>query len=217
MISVMREFHLLLEGKFGVYPFDSKPSLSVSCERQIYTYFSCHATENVFTFLINKKNKKKRLGDILKLFQERDELLKEYEKYSDTFVDSFTHVKERIDTNISVLEKNKEYYTVDYFKDSDLEQTWNPLLRDICIHCLDVQYQLSSYLDDNNYQEIYPLSLFSMNYYLDMASFIFNQVQEKVIDLEVVTDVWYSKTLMNDFCRDMISSVKRNKQKSYKI
>lgn len=40
---------------FGVCPFhdDSNPSLSVSREKQIYTCFSCHATGNVFTFLMN--------------------------------------------------------------------------------------------------------------------------------------------------------------------
>ena len=153
----------------------------------------------------------------MKLFQESDELLKEYEKYTDTGVDSFTQVKTRIDTNIKLLEKHKEHYSVVYFRASDLEQQWNPMLRGICINCLDVQYQLNSYLDDNNYQGIYPLSLFSMNYYLDMANFIFDQKQEKVMDSEVIKDIWYSNTLMNAFCRDMISEVKRSKQKSYKI
>ena len=40
---------------FGVCPFhdDSNPSMCVSREKQIYTCFSCHATGNVFTFLMN--------------------------------------------------------------------------------------------------------------------------------------------------------------------
>ncbi len=40
---------------FGVCPFhdDTSPSLCVSREKQIYTCFSCHATGNVFTFLMN--------------------------------------------------------------------------------------------------------------------------------------------------------------------
>lgn len=40
---------------FGVCPFhdDSNPSMSVSREKQIYTCFSCHATGNVFTFLMD--------------------------------------------------------------------------------------------------------------------------------------------------------------------
>lgn len=40
---------------FGVCPFheDTHPSMSVSREKQIYTCFSCHATGNVFTFLMN--------------------------------------------------------------------------------------------------------------------------------------------------------------------
>ena len=48
---------LVARGKnfFGVCPFhdDSNPSLCVSREKQIYTCFSCHATGNVYTFLMN--------------------------------------------------------------------------------------------------------------------------------------------------------------------
>ena len=48
---------LIARGKnfFGVCPFhdDSNPSLCVSREKQIYTCFSCHATGNVYTFLMN--------------------------------------------------------------------------------------------------------------------------------------------------------------------
>ena len=47
---------LVSKGKnfFGVCPFhdDSNPSLCVSREKQIYTCFSCHATGNVFTFIM---------------------------------------------------------------------------------------------------------------------------------------------------------------------
>ena len=40
---------------FGVCPFhdDSNPSMSVSREKQIFTCFSCHATGNVFKFLMD--------------------------------------------------------------------------------------------------------------------------------------------------------------------
>lgn len=48
---------LVARGKnfFGVCPFhdDSNPSMCVSIEKQIYTCFSCHATGNVYTFLMN--------------------------------------------------------------------------------------------------------------------------------------------------------------------
>lgn len=48
---------LVARGKnfFGVCPFhdDSDPSMCVSREKQIYTCFSCHATGNVYTFLMN--------------------------------------------------------------------------------------------------------------------------------------------------------------------
>ncbi len=51
---------LVARGKnfFGVCPFhdDSNPSMCVSREKQIYTCFSCHATGNVYTFLMNYDN-----------------------------------------------------------------------------------------------------------------------------------------------------------------
>lgn len=63
---------LVAKGKnfFGRCPFhdDNSPSLSVSREKQIYTCFSCHATGNVYTFLMNYehldfKEALKYLGD----------------------------------------------------------------------------------------------------------------------------------------------------------
>ena len=63
---------LVARGKnfFGVCPFhdDTNPSMCVSREKQIYTCFSCHATGNVFSFLMNYehmdfKETLKYLGD----------------------------------------------------------------------------------------------------------------------------------------------------------
>ncbi len=63
---------LVARGKnfFGVCPFhdDTNPSMSVSREKQIYTCFSCHATGNVYTFLMNYEHMEfkevlKYLGD----------------------------------------------------------------------------------------------------------------------------------------------------------
>ncbi len=65
---------LIARGKnyFGICPFhdDDNPSLCVSREKQIYTCFSCHATGNVFTFLMNYEHKDfydvlKYLGDLV--------------------------------------------------------------------------------------------------------------------------------------------------------
>jgi len=43
---------------FGVCPFhdDNNPSMSVSGKKQIYTCFSCHATGNVFKFIMDYEN-----------------------------------------------------------------------------------------------------------------------------------------------------------------
>lgn len=64
---------LVARGKnfFGVCPFhdDSNPSLCVSREKQIYTCFSCHATGNVYTFLMNYEHME--FKEVLKYLGER--------------------------------------------------------------------------------------------------------------------------------------------------
>ncbi len=64
---------LVARGKnfFGVCPFhdDNNPSMSVSREKQIYTCFSCHATGNVFTFLMNYEHMEFR--EVLKYLGDR--------------------------------------------------------------------------------------------------------------------------------------------------
>lgn len=80
---------LVARGKnyFGVCPFheDTNPSMSVSREKQIYTCFSCHATGNVFTFLMNYEHKEfkevlqelaNRVGITLKGYHEKKETTK---------------------------------------------------------------------------------------------------------------------------------------------
>lgn len=61
IVDIISEYvPLVNKGKnyFGVCPFhdDNHPSMSVSKEKQIYTCFSCGATGNVFTFLMNYKS-----------------------------------------------------------------------------------------------------------------------------------------------------------------
>ena len=64
---------LVAKGKnfFGVCPFhdDTNPSMSVSREKQIYTCFSCHATGNVFTFLMDYEHME--FKDVLKYLGDR--------------------------------------------------------------------------------------------------------------------------------------------------
>ena len=64
---------LVAKGKnfFGVCPFheDTNPSMSVSREKQIYRCFSCGASGNVFTFLMNYDHKEFR--EVLKDLGER--------------------------------------------------------------------------------------------------------------------------------------------------
>ena len=80
---------------FGVCPFhdDTNPSMSVSREKQIYTCFSCHATGNVFTFLMNYEHKEfnqvlsdlaKRLGITLNGFKAK-EIPSKYKEWYDIY------------------------------------------------------------------------------------------------------------------------------------
>ena len=80
---------------FGVCPFhdDTNPSMSVSREKQIYTCFSCHATGNVFTFLMNYEHKEfnqvlsdlaKRLGITLNGFKAK-EIPSKYKDWYDIY------------------------------------------------------------------------------------------------------------------------------------
>ena len=87
---------LVKRGKnyFGVCPFhdDTSPSLCVSREKQIYTCFSCHATGNVFKFLMDYDKMSfqsclKYLGDragvAVKIFSSAK--IEKYSKYYDIY------------------------------------------------------------------------------------------------------------------------------------
>lgn len=89
---------LVAKGKnfFGVCPFhdDTNPSMSVSREKQIYTCFSCHATGNVFTFLMNYehidfKEALKYLGDKVGIDTSRVRVSKKETKY-DKLYDAYS-------------------------------------------------------------------------------------------------------------------------------
>ena len=70
---ISEKIPLVARGKnyFGVCPFhdDTNPSMSVSRENQIYTCFSCHATGNVFNFLMDYEHKEFR--EVLKELADR--------------------------------------------------------------------------------------------------------------------------------------------------
>ena len=81
---------LTAKGKnfFGVCPFhdDTNPSMSVSREKQIYTCFSCHATGNVFKFLMDYEHMEfrevlKYLGDKVGIDTKSIQIRKKSTKY----------------------------------------------------------------------------------------------------------------------------------------
>ena len=112
---------LVARGKnfFGKCPFhdDNSPSMSVSREKQIYTCFSCHATGNVFTFLMNYehmdfKEVLKYLGDRVGIDTGNIHIAKKntkYDKYYDAYKLSLKYYQNNL--NSSVGKEAKDYLT----------------------------------------------------------------------------------------------------------
>ena len=101
---------------FGVCPFhdDSNPSLSVSREKQIYTCFSCHATGNVFTFLMNYEHLEfrevlKYLGDRVGIDTGGVSIKKKNTKF-DAFYDAYSfslkYYQNNLNSNVGRLAKS---------------------------------------------------------------------------------------------------------------
>ena len=108
---------LVSKGKnfFGVCPFhdDTNPSMSVSREKQIYTCFSCHATGNVFTFLMNYehmdfKEVLKYLGSRVGIDTGSVHVTKKntkYDKLYDAYSLSLKYYQNNLNSNIGHLAK----------------------------------------------------------------------------------------------------------------
>ena len=110
---------LVSKGKnfFGVCPFhdDSNPSMCVSREKQIFTCFSCHATGNVFTFLmdyehIDFKEALRYLGEKVGLDVSNISVTKKNSKY-DKLYDAYKFSVKYFQNNLSsaVGKKAREY------------------------------------------------------------------------------------------------------------
>lgn len=108
---------LVAKGKnfFGVCPFhdDSNPSMCVSREKQIYTCFSCHATGNVFTFLMNYehldfKEVLKYLGDRVGIDTGNIHIAKKntrYDKYYEAYNLSLKYYQNNLNSSFGKVAK----------------------------------------------------------------------------------------------------------------
>ena len=110
---------LVAKGKnfFGVCPFhdDTNPSMSVSREKQIYTCFSCHATGNVFNFLMDYEHMSfsevlKYLGDRVGIDTHGVSIAKKSTKF-DKFYDAYSLALKYYQNNLNstVGVKAKKY------------------------------------------------------------------------------------------------------------
>ena len=109
---------LVAKGKnfFGVCPFhdDSNPSMCVSREKQIYTCFSCHATGNVFTFLMNYehldfKEVLKYLGDRVGIDTGNIHIAKKntrYDKYYEAYNLSLKYYQNNLNSSFGKVAKD---------------------------------------------------------------------------------------------------------------
>ena len=105
---------LVARGKnfFGVCPFhdDSNPSMCVSREKQIYTCFSCHATGNVYTFLMNYehidfKEALKLLGEKAGVATGSIHISKKQTKY-DKLYDAYSFSLKYFQNNLNIHNQN---------------------------------------------------------------------------------------------------------------
>ncbi len=110
---------LVSKGKnyFGICPFheDSNPSLCVSRDKQIYTCFSCHATGNVYTFLmeyehINFQEALVYLGELVGVDVSSFSVPKKNNKYS-KFYEAYSFSVKYFQNNLSssLGRKAREY------------------------------------------------------------------------------------------------------------
>lgn len=119
---------LVSRGKnfFGVCPFheDSNPSMCVSREKQIYTCFSCHATGNVYTFIMNYehmdfKETLKYLGDKVGIDTASVQITKKstkYDKLYDAYNLSLKYYQNNLNSNIGKQAKK-------YLADRQIDET----------------------------------------------------------------------------------------------
>ena len=108
---------LVSKGKnfFGVCPFhdDTNPSMSVSREKQIYTCFSCHATGNVFNFLMDYEHMEfkevlKYLGDRVGIDTGSVHVGKKntkFDKFYDAYSLSLKYFQNNLNSNIGISAK----------------------------------------------------------------------------------------------------------------
>ena len=123
---------LVSKGKnfFGVCPFhdDTNPSMSVSREKQIYTCFSCHATGNVFNFLMDYEHMSfpevlKYLGDRVGIDTHGVNVTKKSTKY-DKFYDAYSLALKYYQNNLNstVGVKAKKYLLSRKIDDSIIKE-----------------------------------------------------------------------------------------------
>ena len=123
---------LVSKGKnfFGVCPFhdDTNPSMSVSREKQIYTCFSCHATGNVFNFLMDYEHMEfkevlKYLGDRVGIDTGSVHVSKKNTKF-DKFYDAYSLALKYYQNNLNstVGVKAKKYLLSRKIDDSIIKE-----------------------------------------------------------------------------------------------
>ena len=120
---------LVSKGKnfFGVCPFhdDTNPSMSVSREKQIYTCFSCHATGNVYNFLMDYehmdfKQALKYLGDRVGIDTGNVHISKKntkFDKFYEAYNLSLKYFQNNLNSNVGV---NAKKYLLNRKIDEDI-------------------------------------------------------------------------------------------------
>ena len=179
---------LVKKGKnfFGVCPFhdDTSPSLCVSRENQIYTCFSCHATGNVYTFLMdyehwNFKEALSYLGDIAGVDTKGIKIVKSDNRY-DKFYDMYNLSLKYFQNNLLTKEgESARRYLKERFIDDKLIKEFEVGLS------LSSRDDLTNLLQKKNYniEDLNKIGLSRNNYdiYNDRIMFPLYDINGKVV------------------------------------
>ena len=179
---------LVKKGKnfFGVCPFhdDTSPSLCVSREKQIYTCFSCHATGNVYTFLMdyehwNFKEALSYLGDIAGVDTKGIKIVKSDNRY-DKFYDMYNLSLKYFQNNLLTKEgESARRYLKERFIDDKLIKEFEVGLS------LSSRDDLTNLLQKKNYniEDLNRIGLSRNNYdiYNDRIMFPLYDINGKVV------------------------------------
>lgn len=155
---------------------------------------------------------------MMNIFDNNLDLMKYYHKYYDGFCNAnIDSTREMIDTNIKILENNKKLYEKGYPYFDDSDYIYNELLENLCDNSLKLQNKLKKNLDDFCSRDYYFISMFSINYYDYIKSYIIDGKINNNLNSDTIERVYDSNLITSNLCFNQSHKVEFAKEKIYKI